>query len=84
MYNEQKMGSFLVNVLLIGLVCCFADAIMFNLPPNTQKCLRDDMQAHQLILGEYEIVDAPGQNIDYVVCKYFLLPFFFYIFEFVK
>lgn len=40
---------------------------MFNLEPNTQKCLRDEMQAHQLVLGEYEITDAPGQKIDYVV-----------------
>lgn len=40
---------------------------MFNLVPNSQKCLRDEMQAHQLIVGEYEVSDAPNQHIHYVV-----------------
>jgi len=47
--------------------CSLTAAIMFNLEPNTQKCLRDEMQAHQLVLGEYETTDAPGQKIDYVI-----------------
>lgn len=57
----------LVLFAIIGMCCSLTAAIMFNLEPNTQKCLRDEMQAHQLVLGEYEISDAPGQKIDYVV-----------------
>lgn len=44
-----------------------AEALMFNLLPNAQKCLRDEMQAHQLIVGDFEVTDAPGQQINYVV-----------------
>jgi len=45
----------------------YAQAIMFNLPPNTQKCLKEEMQAHQIVAGEYEVSTAPGQKIDYVI-----------------
>lgn len=61
------MKSLVLFAIVLGLCCSLTAAIMFNLEPNTQKCLRDEMQAHQLVLGEYEISDAPGQKIDYVV-----------------
>ncbi|XP_017139688.1 transmembrane emp24 domain-containing protein bai [Drosophila miranda] len=41
-------------------------SVMFNLAPNTQKCLKEDIQANQLVMGEYEVSDVPGQIIDYV------------------
>lgn len=47
----------------------YAQAIMFNLNPNTQKCLKEEMQAHQIVAGEYEVSSAPGQKIDYVVSR---------------
>lgn len=40
---------------------------MFKLTPNTQKCLKEDIQANQLVIGEYEVSDVPGQVIDYIV-----------------
>lgn len=58
------------NILTIYLLCLFAftvHGIRFHLQPNTQKCFRDDVQAHQLIVISLEISDAPGQQIDYVV-----------------
>lgn len=61
------MKSLVLFGILFGVCCNLTTAIRFNLEPNTQKCLRDEMQAHQLVLGEYEISDAPGQKIDYVV-----------------
>lgn len=61
------MKPLVLYAILISACCSLTAAIMFNLEPNTQKCLRDEMQAHQLVLGEYEITDAPGQKIDYVV-----------------
>ncbi|KAL7740184.1 hypothetical protein ACLKA6_003890 [Drosophila palustris] len=39
---------------------------MFHLTPNTQKCLKEDIQANQLVMGEYEVSDVPGQVIDYI------------------
>lgn len=35
--------------------------------PNTQKCFRDEVQAHQLTVIEFEVSDVPGQRIDYEV-----------------
>lgn len=47
--------------------------VMFHLTPNTQKCLKEDIQANQLVMGEYEVSDVPGQIIDYIVSKAFLI-----------
>lgn len=47
-------------------------AIMFHLAPNTQKCLKEDIQANQLVMGEYEVSDVPGQVIDYIVSTFSL------------
>lgn len=55
------------NLLCVALFVSCVQGIRFNLDPNSQKCLRDEMQAHQLVLGDYEISEAPGQTIDYVV-----------------
>ncbi|XP_050099341.1 transmembrane emp24 domain-containing protein bai [Anopheles aquasalis] len=59
----------MVKTLLVFVVAVVAQAhgVMFRLVPNTQKCLRDEMQGNQIVAGEYEITNAPGQKIDYVV-----------------
>ncbi|XP_058443211.1 transmembrane emp24 domain-containing protein bai [Malaya genurostris] len=44
-----------------------SQAIMFRLQPNMQKCLKDDMQGNQIVAGEYEVMGAPGQKVNYVV-----------------
>ncbi|EDS35319.1 transmembrane trafficking protein [Culex quinquefasciatus] len=58
-----------VLLALVGSTALFqtAQAIMFGLEPNTQKCLKDDMQGNQIVAGEYEVTGAPGQKINYVV-----------------
>lgn len=62
-----KSECLLRSAVAMLLVALSVDALMFNLQPNLQKCLRDEMQAHQLIVGEYEVSDAPGQYVHYVV-----------------
>lgn len=57
----------ILGCLLLLLIVPNAMGIMFRLAPNTQKCLRDEMQGNQIVAGEYEITNAPGQKIDYVV-----------------
>lgn len=52
---------------MLALAACGAQAIMFNLPANGQRCLRDDMQANQLVAGEYEVSEAPGQVLQFIV-----------------
>ena len=54
-------------ILLIGCLCYTVEGLYLSLEPNTHKCLRDEMQAHQLVVGEYEISAAPGQTVDYEV-----------------
>lgn len=38
--------------------------------PNSQKCLKEELQQNVPVTGEFEVSEAPGQRIDYVVsCK---------------
>lgn len=41
--------------------------IRYTHMPNTQKCFKDEVQAHQLTNVEFEVSDVPGQRIDYEV-----------------
>lgn len=41
--------------------------VMFNIKPNAQKCLKEDIQPNQLVKGEYEVTTVPGQLMDYIV-----------------
>lgn len=54
-------------LLALCVIAKYADGVMFHLSPNTQKCLQEDIQANQLVMGEYEVSDVPGQVIDYIV-----------------
>ncbi|KAG5867389.1 hypothetical protein JTB14_022927 [Gonioctena quinquepunctata] len=44
-----------------------ANCIMWNLEPNTQKCLKEQLQQNIPVIGEFEVSEAPGQTVDYVV-----------------
>lgn len=44
-----------------------ADAIMWYLEPNAQKCLREELQKDVLVTGEYEVSEAYEQKVDYQV-----------------
>ncbi|XP_014673361.1 PREDICTED: transmembrane emp24 domain-containing protein 10-like [Priapulus caudatus] len=49
-------------LLAVVFLATFADGIMFNLPPNTLKCLREEIHKDVLVSGEYEVSEAPGQH----------------------
>lgn len=53
---------------VIALLIVSVDGIMWKLQPNAQKCLKEELQSNVLITGDYEVQDAPGQKVDYVVC----------------
>jgi len=40
---------------------------MWNLQPNTQKCLKEELQQNVPVIGDFEVSEAPGQKIDYIV-----------------
>ncbi|XP_014249941.1 transmembrane emp24 domain-containing protein bai [Cimex lectularius] len=43
------------------------NSIMFYLPPNAQKCLRENLKKDDLVIGSYEVTMAPKQHVDYIV-----------------
>lgn len=54
-------------VVILGIFGHGADAIMWTLAPNTQKCLKEELHANVLVAGEYDVTEAPGQRVDYSV-----------------
>lgn len=66
---------FILVVLLISNV----QAIMWSHAPNAQKCMKEDLKTNVLVTGDYEVEEAPGQKIDYVVSIdfFYLLTFLF-------
>lgn len=52
---------------LFSTFCISVNCIRFHLLPNTQKCLKEELQQNVPVTGEYEVSDAPGQVVDYVV-----------------
>lgn len=61
------MKYFYILVALISAIIR-VDCIMWNLEPNTQKCLKEELQKNVLITGEFEVTEAQFQKVDYVVC----------------
>lgn len=43
------------------------NCISWYLEPNTHKCLKEDVQANVLVTGEYDVSEAMGQKVDYVI-----------------
>ncbi|XP_030757640.1 transmembrane emp24 domain-containing protein bai [Sitophilus oryzae] len=41
--------------------------IMWNLEPNTQKCLKEELQGNVLVRVEFEVTEQPGQSVDFHV-----------------
>ena len=54
-------------ILFMSLLCHGANAIMWILAPNTQKCLKEELHANVLVAGEYEVAEVAGQRIDYII-----------------
>lgn len=61
------MDYALWSVLLVFLFGHNVNGIRYTHLPNTQKCFRDEVQAHQLTVIEFEVTDAPGQRLDFEV-----------------
>ncbi|XP_046992147.1 transmembrane emp24 domain-containing protein bai isoform X2 [Schistocerca americana] len=55
--------------LLLGIIAVIrnVEGIMWKMEPNTQKCLREEIQSDVLVTGDYEVSPAPGQKVDYIV-----------------
>lgn len=62
------MNYIVWTTFLVYLFTIDVEGIRFHLNPNKQKCLRDEVQAHQLAVIEFEIAEQPGHQIDFIVC----------------
>lgn len=63
----MEMDFTAVVVVVISVFVVNVDGIMWKLQPNVQKCLKEELQSNVLVTGDYEVQDAPGQKVDYVV-----------------
>ncbi|VEN61247.1 unnamed protein product [Callosobruchus maculatus] len=61
------MEYFYKYILLFSSTLVSVNCIMWNLEPNTQKCLREELQQNVPVIGEFEVSEAPRQSVDYVV-----------------
>ncbi|KAL4710230.1 hypothetical protein ACJJTC_005403 [Scirpophaga incertulas] len=43
------------------------NAIMWTLAPNTQKCIKEELHANVLVVGEYDVTEVAGQKVDYII-----------------
>lgn len=66
-------------VVLLFIVIADVQSIMFELQPSAKKCIKEEIHAQVLVTGEYQVSEAPGQRVDYVVSfiLHFLIYFFF-------
>ncbi|KAF7383033.1 hypothetical protein HZH68_014882 [Vespula germanica] len=60
--NNTSIGIILLIVMVTNVNC-----ISWYLEPNTHKCLKEDVQANVLVTGEYDVSEAMGQKVDYVI-----------------
>jgi len=50
--------------LLLALSVQLGTPLMFQLQPNSQKCLREEVHKDVLVSGDYEVSEVPGQTVD--------------------
>lgn len=55
------------TIFVAYLCTIYVEGVRFNMQPNKQKCLKDEVQAHQLVVIEFEIAEQPGHQIDFIV-----------------
>lgn len=63
----------IVNFLIIGLLLFVSrvQCIMWHMEPGTTKCLKDEVQGHVAVIGEYGVSEVPGRKVDFVVSFFF-------------
>ena len=55
--------------IFVGLTTFFnlADSLMFNLEPNSRKCLKEEIHKGVLVTGDYDANQIPNQVVDLMV-----------------
>lgn len=55
------------TVFLVLLYVFGTEGIMWQLDPNTHKCLKEELQQNVPVTGDFEVSEVANQKIDYVV-----------------
>ncbi len=63
-YFLNKNAKLLTFGLVLALFVPSGTGLMFQLNPNSQKCLREEVHKDVLVSGDYEISEVPGQVVD--------------------
>ncbi|XP_066599730.1 transmembrane emp24 domain-containing protein bai [Prorops nasuta] len=61
------MGNLKFELLFVVSLVSYVNCIMFYLEPNSYKCLKEEVQANVLVIGNYEVSEALGQKVDYTI-----------------
>lgn len=55
------------QILLFTCTLATVNCLMFRLPANSKRCLKEEIHKGVLVSGEYELTDAPGAKTDLMV-----------------
>ena len=58
------MDLYIIVSLYLVVLVSNIDALMFHLPGNGKKCLKEEIHKDVLVTGEYDISDAPNQRVN--------------------
>lgn len=61
------MNYYVWTTFVVYLFAIDVHGIRFHMQPNKQKCLKDEVQAHQLVVIEFEIAEQQAHQIHFVV-----------------
>ena len=51
-------------ILLLCVYLPYSHQVMYNLQPNEEKCLREEIHKNVLVSGEYEVQETQGQTVE--------------------
>ena len=57
------MNTMWLIILLLGLCGC-SQAMFFQLPVNTEKCLKEEIHKNVLVTGEYDVTSHEGVKVE--------------------
>lgn len=64
MNNLTTIRSTTLTILILSLVIQLSQCIRFNLQPHSKRCLRIDIYANQLVVGDYEVSELAETIVD--------------------
>ena len=61
--HNHNMEVLRTLALLVSALLVSVDSVMFHLEANARKCLAEEIRQNILVTGEFEVSEAPGQQV---------------------